>query len=706
LGVNASGTAIRAARRRLNFFVKDRQGYSSSGARSRDAENREAGATARLGTEEHWLPHLFELAGIPSDASLETIQSEMDALANRAAPRTRQWWKWILLFQALAVCIPLAWLVQRFLVLPVELVGLASLCAALILMAAIWWLRWRGMQKTWARSRLVAEAARSLIATAHCAGVPGWRSLSIVPSLRPLRSIAANQRSTTPFTEWRDRYIENRIDDQQNYFAKKQREAEARREQFSRWTTLLLDLLMIFAIGGAVVVITPVRADHVTWLSVFGDELLEVTLGIAGTVFAVCLLVIQNLREIQDLNRQTARFAQQRRMLGQARLRLAHARSEEEAAAIVDDTESELLAEVLEWYFRAETAEHFAGIRSAESGLEQAKPIAFKKSRRATVIVRRVAGWTGIAGLFVLRVILGRIAWILASAIVVIGWIAFYMPTHGADVRLIKKSKPQLFSADLKNLFAPHSKHGCIVLVHGLYGSAIWKGEDPRDWMTPCAKAIAKRLESEGKPQPDICLVDWKNSAFPSKHYGLPVFGEKNLVSDLAAIRPQAYQVGNEVAVQLARLMIDGKIDKQQPIHLIGHSAGGFIVTRIATRLNELGLLLHPHQFHITILDTPAPDSEILEEMPKVYPSDAVDFYVTSRAGGLEPNFHFASFPREIHWLRVLPEQKARRWWEFGTGLRDDHQYAYKWFIQTAADPNATPPHEGFNRSPLLLRSD
>jgi pimeloyl-ACP methyl ester carboxylesterase len=252
------------------------------------------------------------------------------------------------------------------------------------------------------------------------------------------------------------------------------------------------------------------------------------------------------------------------------------------------------------------------------------------------------------------------------------------------------------------------SKYGCVVLVHGLYGSAVWEYEqeqekDERDWMAPCAQKIEERMKRENVGEPNICLVDWKAAARPSQHYTLPRFGQKNLIADLAAIRPEAYQIGDSVAIQLAKLIYEKKIDPTKPLHLIGHSAGGFIVARIARRLNELGLVSKGNLLHVTILDTPAPGPDIAE-LRDIYTPGAVDFYVTSAVGGKEPRKE-----GRLDWVTDVPSDKPRPpWWKLWQALlavKHEHMWAYQWFQLTVLDPNTPPIGEGFNKSPLLTQA-
>ena len=74
-------------------------------------------------------------------------------------------------------------------------------------------------------------------------------------------------------------------------------------------------------------------------------------------------MLIQIVRELHEVDRRSARFAQQQRLLLNARGKLARSQTPELALEVVSNTESKLLDEVLEWYFHAETAERFVELR-------------------------------------------------------------------------------------------------------------------------------------------------------------------------------------------------------------------------------------------------------------------------------------------------------------------------------------------------------
>jgi hypothetical protein len=134
-----------------------------------------------------WLPSVFQAAGLNSNADLETIFQKTDALASLAAPVTQRWFRWIVVIQALAVVVPVTWLINRSIGLPNGAVVGLALGTIVLLLTMTWWLRWRGMQKTWGRARLVAEIARSMLITARCLGKALPAKVRGITALRHLR---------------------------------------------------------------------------------------------------------------------------------------------------------------------------------------------------------------------------------------------------------------------------------------------------------------------------------------------------------------------------------------------------------------------------------------------------------------------------------------------------------------------------------------
>jgi pimeloyl-ACP methyl ester carboxylesterase len=669
-----------------------------------------------IGSDQTWLAELFEMADLPPESDLETIKNRMSALANRSAPITRSKWNLIVFLQGLAVCVPLGWLLGA----PVQFVGLAVFATTLSLFVLTWWLRARSMQKTWARARLVAEVARSLIATVgHPEAFP-WQTVAMVPSLEPLRRAVDRKVSEPPFQEWIEQYISGRLAIQKKYFSEKRNEAEVQRKKLTFWTTVLLDVALVFAVVGVILVFIPRP-----WM--VGGTYAQHALGSLSVVLLLGLLLIQILRDLHELNRRTARFAQQAVVLSDAIPRLKEIQRPEAAAEIVRETEGKLLAEVVDWYFHAETAERFVQLRDPA-----ARPLPaglLRPEKAATRFARVTQARAGSIGLSVLGAVVTRLPLIVLSAIGVVLWISYWMPQQGSDYNAMERSV-ELRDRDDRPSFNPTSaeaRGGMVVMVHGLYGRGILTGnpdEDARNWMYDCAQALKTRLKNDSAA---ICLVNWSDAARPWQFFNFGL-GRSNLIGDIAAIRPQAYVVGDVVAFKLAAVILKNRLNEPRPvpIHLVGHSAGGFVVARVARRLTEMGLVPEhpdPSLYRVTILDTPEPDDQIFKDLPW-----ATDFYLTSYnvyeypyrdvlrllgAGSNQSGFHPVKLDESVlndvcntpnsepgFWLRLSRKtpiiRNGERFWVA-------HRAACCWFRRTIENPDAEPRGEGFNKSPLLL---
>jgi pimeloyl-ACP methyl ester carboxylesterase len=208
---------------------------------------------------------------------------------------------------------------------------------------------------------------------------------------------------------------------------------------------------------------------------------------------------------------------------------------------------------------------------------------------------------------------------------------------------------------------------------------------------------MAEAIEKQTAPNsPNILILDWSLAAKPSKAEGANIQGDPIArLYDIGAIRSQAYRLGDLAAVKLKDWIIEDKIDKNAPLYLIGHSAGGFAVARCALTLKKYGTT--PRQIHITILDTPVElplpligditDRELLKELPAQFPG-AVDFYASSSAVRLPKDFNVPGL--HFEWLDHNSE-----------GLVKDHSYAYQWYIDTIGKPEKS---EGFWISRLFKR--
>lgn len=597
-------------------------------------------------------------------------------VADSAAPLARSWWKWMMLIQGFSVAAPLLWLARRALGLTPGTAALLTLLAVLLLVVSLWWMRWRGMQRTWARARLVVEVMRGQSAAAVCPVILTRSVLHSVPALQPLLE-QSNPALQKPWPEWRDSWITDRIDTQLDYFRKAQAKAEKIRRNLTRGATLCMDVMLALAAAGVVLTFSN-RAPQ--WLRMLGDYRIETILGVVGALLPLIIILLQALRHLQELNRRTAGYARQTAMLEQAREQLKTTATPASAVQIVEDTEEELLGEVVDWYFEAETAEQFFQVRDRAQA--KAKHIA-----PTTSFLLRPVVWLWIiggAGLFFLgRVVLGRAPWVVGAAAATLGWLSFSSPTDPEA-----RSKLQVVGALVDDTGHPWNPvderipNGCIIIAHGLHDGATFTagGEESR-WMREMSQALQKKLSD--KP-PNIGLVDWATAAAPTNIHRIdPKTTVGKFLGDLAGIPSQGREVGDFLAFRLFQLIQEGKISRDAPLHLIGHSAGGFVVSRAALRLHQMNLA--PTTIHVTILDTPAPDAELLAEVPKAC---SVDFYVTSPfVLGLDD----ANPPPNTHLKHILSKEQL--------SPLEAHSYAHKWFIQTI--PDAKAEETGFGRSPF-----
>lgn len=630
---------------------------------------------------ENWLGEILRLANVTEDSPLAEIASETDKLAVSTAPVARSWWKWLILIQGASVVVPILWLLREPLHIQPVTAALVTLVAVLILVGALWWVRWRGMQHTWARARLVAEVARSRLAAAVCPEPLTLHALDAVPEMHKL-PVASAADSTPPWPQWKDVWVEKRVDDQLGFFRKARDKAENARYYSSRWTTLFMDVSLMLAAAGLIIALT--------WRPLyFRAYRIEAVLGCMGALLPLGIILLQSLRHFQELRRRTAGFTAQISMLELAKEQLDQASSPGEAMRIVNRTEDKLLAEVVDWYYETETSEQFFRVREL-AGCVQATP---SKPVPTSPWLRPVVWALGVGGVglvFLGRVVIGRIGWLVLAVALALGWVNYVAPKDA-------ENRSQLWrDATLRNEkggeWLPTEERaevGCIIIAHGLHDSAILeKGREDQRWMQHMAHAFEGRLE----PQvPNIALVNWEKAAQPANIHGIaPGFDAGNLVVDVMGIRPSAIEIGDFLSLRLVQLMREGKVRQDRPLHLIGHSAGGFLVARTARNLAEWKVA--PSPMCVTILDTPGSDDEIQSLLPKSCP---VDFYITS---GFVTGLSERDSPLAESGLfvRNIPPSHPPL-------SKDAHRDVYRWFIGTIS--TASPGDDGFGRSPFCRKN-
>ena len=168
-------------------------------------------------------------------------------------------------------------------------------------------------------------------------------------------------------------------------------------------------------------------ADGTGWqtLPASATPMLDFALGMAGLALPLGLLVAQSLRFVGESTRRTARYTQQILHLENLRERFAVA-SNDQTLDLLRETEDALLSEVLDWYFQSETTEDFYTIRE-QSAVEVPGQRAPRRSSRLDFLWKGLRNLGAAAG-FMVRVVLGRLIWVVLSVAVVLMWISQKQP--------------------------------------------------------------------------------------------------------------------------------------------------------------------------------------------------------------------------------------------------------------------------------------
>jgi hypothetical protein len=171
---------------------------------------------------------------------------------------------------------------------------------------------------------------------------------------------------------------------------------------------------------------------------------------------------------------------------------------------------------------------------------------------------------------------------------------------------------------------------GFMIIVHGMDSSV------DAPWVEDMARAIDERLAEPfglGR-RPNIALYDWHEQARPrsapgyNSSFGRYLAGKGEALGqlyDLQHVRQAAIAQGKILAGWvLAQTPTD--FDPSKPIHLIGHSAGGFVVGECARILKTQHNCIVDL---VTMLDTPDPERTHFEDTDKGY----VERYISSVLG-------------------------------------------------------------------------
>lgn len=223
---------------------------------------------------------------------------------------------------------------------------------------------------------------------------------------------------------------------------------------------------------------------------------------------------------------------------------------------------------------------------------------------------------------------------------------------------------------------------GLIIIAHGL--------KDNSDgWAQEMGRSIVAHF---GAATPNVCLFDWRQMADPSR-FDTGASGENlhDFLHDILNIEPYALAEGRILATWVNSQITLGNIRSDRPIHLIGHSAGGFV-------MGECGTIVGSAITQVTMLDTPNPAKRHFTEYPKVglveryisswYGKACMEFVTDDDQGlgvgggyGLAtPSAFFVTFPQDNiatgpHYYRgeIIPMEDLQR-------SDDQHANSHEWY--------------------------
>ncbi len=263
---------------------------------------------------------------------------------------------------------------------------------------------------------------------------------------------------------------------------------------------------------------------------------------------------------------------------------------------------------------------------------------------------------------------------------------------------------------------------GLVVIAHGLYSST------QEDWMREMGAGIENRCIQNHLIPPNVALLDWSGlSMDPSP---LPPLQEAllkalivgglqqgNWVSACGGATGEAINFGFDLWWVKKNGIVSGQnlanwiylnsclgskpqIDKDKPIHLIGHSAGGFVVGEAARILKHPSSGLPPvFVDRVTMLDTPFVEKSYIAQGSQNYPNPGTaERYVSSIWGSLAfgwPVSTNAYYRYENIWTAATP---GYNWISHG----DAHNWYTRSTVWKENDPDATLDNDGFAFSPIL----
>ena len=235
--------------------------------------------------------------------------------------------------------------------------------------------------------------------------------------------------------------------------------------------------------------------------------------------------------------------------------------------------------------------------------------------------------------------------------------------------------------------------NGTLIIAHGMRdgwqpvaaNSDMACGGPDAHWSTEIASKVRDRV---GALAPQMIVLDWHEGAKASSQHALNTQDPMtSFLTDLGGVRSSGEVTGDFFGIRLARMVENGQIRSDRPLQLIGHSAGGFVVTRAAHILVAMGF---PKELvHVTILDTPEPNREVAQDVVNYA---TAEYYRASNLAMVEAS----DLNPGIHYLRIpVPDLGA-------SGFASEmaaHSYASDWYCESAI--HAKCGEDGFGRSPF-----
>lgn len=268
---------------------------------------------------------------------------------------------------------------------------------------------------------------------------------------------------------------------------------------------------------------------------------------------------------------------------------------------------------------------------------------------------------------------------------------------------------------------------GLVVIAHGIYTDA----NEP--WMRDMALAVERRCAEPNINimPPNIALLDWSdNAGDPSELpawqqamltkliesglktqnsilVGTGVAGEViNFGFDLYGVKQQGLTTGQMLANWIylnSRYGTVPQIDADKPIHLIGHSAGGFVVGEAAKILKHPLDPAYPPVYvdRVTLLDTPFPPKDHYAQGDTRFPNPGTaERYVSSFYGDLDEPLAIFVLPHT--WYHKSSVRKSLLPYDTLSPFGNGHGYSHTWYTDQTVDPLGTMEPDGFAYSPII----